>query len=264
MEIKIGDITNAIEKTAPLCWQESYDNAGLTVGNPEMVCSGVLLCLDVFASTLEEASAKNCNLVISHHPFIFRSIKKLPYESGLNKILSLALKNDIAVYSSHTNMDSSSTGVNYALAGVLGLQDYKPLSDRQFEDKNYLGCGLIGSLPKPLTAEEFLNKVKERLGLKVLRYSGDISKEISRVALCGGSGAEFTGDAIKKSCDCFLTGDIKYHNFLDTEERIILADIGHYESEQFIIKRFEEIIKAEFEDNIPIFISGQTNKVKYL
>ncbi len=263
MSVKVQDICSCLETIAPLSWQESYDNAGLILGNPDMVCKGVLVCLDVIPEIVDEAIEKGCNMILSHHPFIFSGVKKIVYDSNIDKIIRKAMKNDIAVYASHTNMDSSATGVNYMLAKKIGLTNIQRLQYSTIEDKEYLGCGAIGELNKELSGEEFLKTVKEKLSLPSIRYFGNISRKIKKVGLCGGSGAEFVKDAMKHNCDCYLTGDIKYHNFLETEEKILLADIGHFESEQFILERFQEIIKEHY-PALPTLLTRYGNKVRFL
>ena len=263
MEISIKNITDCLENIAPLSWQESYDNAGLILGNPDMECKGVLVCLDIMPEIVDEAIEKGCNMILSHHPFIFSGIKKIIYNSNLDKILRKAMKNDIVIYASHTNMDSCSTGVNYMLAKTIGLTNLQRLQYSTIEDKTYLGCGAIGELQNETDGEEFLNNVKAKLSLKSIRYFGNLTKRIKKVGLCGGAGAEFVRDAMKNNCDCYLTGDIKYHNFLETEEKILLADIGHFESEQFILQRFQEIVKEKF-PTLTTVLTNYKNKVKFL
>lgn len=239
MNVSIKNITDCLEDVAPLSWQESYDNAGLILGNPDMDCKGVLVCLDVMPEIVDEAIEKGCNMILSHHPFIFSGVKKIVYNSNIDKILRKAMKNDIAIYASHTNMDSSSTGVNYMLAKKIGLTNIQRLQYSTIEDKAYLGCGAIGELDEELAGEEFLNIVKEKLSLKSIRYFGNLKKKIKKVGLCGGAGVEFVKDAMKNNCDCYLTGDIKYHNFLETEEKILLADIGHLKANSLSCKDFK-------------------------
>lgn len=263
--VKIKDIINCIEAVAPLQWQEDYDNAGLIVGNKENNCSGVLICLDVFTGTLEQAIQKNCNLIISHHPFIFRGIKKLLYGSQTERILTLALKNDIAIYASHTNMDSAFCGVNSVLAETLGLQNISPLDNSKFpENENYLGVGAIGMLQQKTQAKDFLSFVKKQLNLPAIRFIGNLEQDIQKVGLCGGAGSFLTQTAIKNNCDIFLTGDLKYHDFLSYEDDIILADIGHFESEQFIKQRFFDIISKKMCNFAPLYFAEEKNRVKFL
>lgn len=261
----IKEIINCLEQVAPLCWQEDYDNAGLVVGNKDLECTGVMVCLDIFSTTLHQAVNKNCNLVISHHPLIFKGIKKIVHDSELETVLALALKNNIAVYCTHTNMDAAFTGVNYMLAKKLGLTHFEPIDNSLHEDNpQYFGEGAMGQLKEKILAKDYLIKVKQTLGLKAIRYIGDENKIIQKIGLCGGSGSFLVGKAIEKGCQMFLTGDIKYHDFLSTEGKIILADIGHFESEQFIKERFIEIISEKFRNFVPLYITEDINRVKFL
>ncbi len=260
--IKIKNILSVIEDFAPLVWQEDYDNAGLIVGNSQSELKGVLICLDVFPSIVQEAIDNNCNLIISHHPFIFRGIKKLIHNSYIAKILSLSFNHNVALYASHTNMDACSTGVNYMLAEVLGLKDLQPLQRTAMEDKNYLGIGAIGTLGEATMGKKFFGTIKEKLNLPCIKYVGNSEKTIKKVGICGGAGAEFIPKAMSSDCDCYLTGDIKYHDFLAAEDKILLADIGHFESEQFVLQRFAEIIRTSYPQLKNIVIS-KTNKIKY-
>ncbi|MDO5760292.1 MAG: Nif3-like dinuclear metal center hexameric protein [Bacteroidota bacterium] len=262
MLIKVEDIIKILESIAPLSWQEDYDNAGLIIGNPNNEIKGILICLDVFPSTVQEAIDNNCNMIISHHPFIFRGLKKLIYNSYTTDILSLSFNNDISIYASHTNMDSCSTGVNYMLANVLRLNNLRPLQNISLQDENYIGSGAIGELLEAMTGKMFFDLIKKKLNLPYIKYIGNINQEIKTIGICGGAGASFLQEAINNSCDCYLTSDIKYHDFLSTEERILLADIGHFESEQFVLQRFQEIIKNSFPFS-NVIISQQKNKIKF-
>ena len=263
--VKIKDIINCIEAVAPLQWQEDYDNAGWITGNKENECGGVLICLDVFESTMIEAINNKCNFNVSHHPFKFRGIKKLHHCSETQKILTLALKNDIAIYSSHTNMDSALLGVNDTLGQLLQLQNIAPLdNNRYFNEKDYLGCGATGELYKRLNAMNYLQEIKKQLNIGAIKYSGNIEKSIKKVGFCGGAGSFLIEKAIENNCDIFLTGDLKYHDFLTFENKIILADIGHYESENCIKQRFFDIISKKMINFVPLFISTEKNRVKFL
>ena len=264
-KIFINDIVSCFEQIAPSYWQEDYDNAGLLVGNLDNECYGILICLDVFADTVKEAIRKKCNLIISHHPFIFRGIKKLLYNDETTEIITLLLKNDIAVYSSHTNMDSCSTGVNYMLARELDFESIIPLDNSRFStEKKYFGNGAVGILKEKIQAVDFLSFVKERLSLKTLKYIGDECKIVEKVGICGGSGSFLIEKAIEKNCDIFLTGDLKYHEFLSHIGKIIIADIGHFESEQFIKQRIFDIISKRFTNFAPLYIAEEKNRIKIL
>lgn len=263
--IKIKDITNCLEAVAPLAWQEDYDNAGLVVGNKNAACSGVMICLDVFSTTLRQAIHKHCNLIVAHHPLIFHGIKKIVSGSEMETILELALKNDIAIYCTHTNMDAALGGVNSVLAQKLGLNTIKALDNSRFrQEANYLGEGAFGKLEQKVYAKDYLNSVKQTLGLQAIRYIGDIDRDIDTIGFCGGSGSFLIEKAIEKGCQMFLTGDIKYHDFLSAENKIILADIGHFESEQFIKERIKEIISEKIRNFAPLYITEDINRVKFL
>src|SRR5574344_2101143 len=262
--VKIKDIIDCIEQIAPLSWQESYDNSGLIVGEKDKECKGVYVCLDVFSSSVEKAIEQHCNLIISHHPFIFHSIKKLSEDNQITKILTLAIKNDLSIYACHTNMDSAIVGVNDVLAKNLGLINIERLVDSENKDANYLGIGAIGYLQEEIALKDYLNQVKQKLSLPSIRYVGNENKRIKKIAICGGSGISFVNQAIEKNCDCFLTGDVKYHDFLTYENEIIIADIGHFESEQFIKQRIIEIISKKFSNFAPLYLTIETNRVKFI
>ena len=263
--IYIKDIISCLEEVAPLHWQEDYDNAGLIVGNSTNECTGALICLDVFASTVKEAIEKNCNLIVSHHPFIFRGIKNLPYDSQITQILTLAIKNDIAIYSAHTNIDSSMMGVNDILGEKLGLENISPLENSRFaKENNYLGSGAIGFLKEKIAVYDYLLNIKKSLGLHTIKYIGDSKKQIQKVGYCGGAGSFLIEKAIEENCDVFMSGDLKYHDFLSCEGQVILVDIGHFESENFIKQRFFDIISKKIRNFANLYISEQTNRVKFL
>ena len=263
--MKIKEIIKPLEEQAPLNWQEDYDNSGLTLGNIDNECTGALICLDIFPSTIKQAIDKHCNLVISHHPCVFHSIKKLVYGSQINEILTLAIKNDIAIYSAHTCMDNSKFGVAYGLSKALLVDDFVAFDSSRFpEEENYLGGGALGKLSTPIKAKDYLTRIKANLGIGAIKYCGDIEKNIQTIGFCGGSGSFLIEKAIENNCDIYLTADIKYHDFLSYSDKIILADIGHFESEQFIKQRFFDIISKNIRNFAPLYISDQTNRVKFL
>ena len=261
--IKVKDIAGAIEDFAPLPLQESYDNAGLQVGNPEMNVSAVLLCLDVTEEILKEAESRNCNLIVSHHPLIFKGLKSLTGSTPEQRIVMEALQKGIAIYSAHTNLDSTFDGVSYEMASNLGLANLTVLSPNPLDPK--AGLGVIGETKMPIPNLEFLRKVKETFNVKALRYSGQSQHFVVRkVALCGGSGASLIGDAIKAGADVYLSGDIKYHDFTSYGHRIMIADIGHYESELCSRKILFRIIREKFPDCIAYFSESENNPIKII
>lgn len=259
---KVREIAAAIERFAPLNLQESYDNAGLQVGDPEAEVTAVLLCLDVNEDILAEAERRHCNMVVSHHPLIFRGLKSLTGADETQRLVLMALRLGIAVYSAHTNMDSACDGVSYEMAAMLGVRNLRPLQPTAPDAPTGLGaCGDITPTPKL----EFLRKVKEKFGVKCLRYSaGGPELVVKRVALCGGSGASFIKEALAADADVYVTGDIKYHDFTGFGNEIVLADIGHFESELCSEKIFSRIIREAFPDMVVYFPESESNPIKFL
>ncbi len=259
--ITIGQITDVLESIAPLSFQESYDNAGLLCGSKDWECTGVFVCLDISENVIEQALDKGCNLIISHHPLIFKGIKNLLPTTNVNCCILKALNHNLALYSSHTNLDAAKEGVNRWLADKLGLENFRPF----FPEKsigNYFGIGGIGHLKEEMEDKEFLCEVKKRLGIECMRYVSGRTDRIHNVALCSGSGSEFIPVAIAQGADCYLTSDIKYHEFLDAENQIVLADIGHFESEAIIKERIVAIISKNFCNFVPLFWDEMPNRVK--
>ncbi|MFA6367170.1 MAG: Nif3-like dinuclear metal center hexameric protein [Bacteroidales bacterium] len=263
-KVYIKDIISTIENFAPLSWQEDYDNSGLTLGNTENECSGTYVCLDLSEEIIDNAIKSNCNLIISHHPILFKAIKNIDYTSTLGKIIVKSIKNDIALYAAHTNMDNALNGVNGILAQKIGLVNIKPLSNGfDFENENWLGGGAIGEFKKPMKKEEFFIHLKKVLNLPQIRYNSAPIEQIKNVAICGGSGSFLIPYAIKSKVDIFITGEIKYHDLLDNDKSILLAEIGHYESEQFIKERIIAILSEKFCNFVPLILDSSSNRVKY-
>lgn len=263
-KVFIKDIIDEIEKIAPISWQESYDNSGLLLGRVDKICNGVFVCLDLTLESLDKAIENKCNLIISHHPFIFNPIKQIDFSTVRGKIIEIAIKNDITIYSSHTNIDASYQGVNGILAEKIGIIDLSPLvNTEKSEEENYLGSGAIGFLPKEMDKDEFFLHLKSILNIKSIRYNSNQRRKIKKVALCGGAGSFLIEEAIKNKADIFITGDLKYHDFIETEPYILLADIGHYEGEQFIKERIISIISRKFCNFAPLIPDNSTNRVNY-
>lgn len=256
---QIKDIAKKLEQLAPLHYQESYDNSGLQVGDAETEVKGVLLSIDCTEAVLDEAKAKGCNLVVTHHPLIFRGLKRLTGQNHVERCVLKAIKNDIAIYACHTNLDKMANGVSHKLAEKLGLKNPQPLDG----DEN-AGLGCIGELEATENAATFLQRVKQTLGLGCIRHTALPEEGVKKVAVCGGAGQEFLGLAADKGADIYLTADIKYHEFFDADGRIALADIGHYESEQFTKEIFFDAI-YEKNSNFAIQYSEiKTNPINYL
>lgn len=362
---KIKDIISVLENIAPRGYQESYDNAGLITGSNDQEVKGILISLDCIESVLDEAIHKGCNLIIAHHPIVFKGLKQLNGKNYVERTIIKAIKNDIAIYAIHTNLDNVSNGVNAKIAQKIGLQDtrilapksntlhkievYIPTSDTSkvlealhevgagsvglyshcsftvtgtgtfrpnsgaqptigqvgkqetveenkvelifpsvlegqliaalkrthpYEEVAYyvqeikntnadVGSGMIGVLPEEKSPEEFLAYLKERMELKVIRYTPVDNKTIKKVAICGGAGSFLLSNAKSESADAFVTADFKYHEFFDAEGKIMIADIGHYESEVFTKELIDGFIREKFA-NIASYLSEvDTNPVKY-
>jgi dinuclear metal center YbgI/SA1388 family protein len=362
----LKQITQYLETIAPLAFQESYDNAGLIIGQPEDEISGILITLDITEDILDEAIKKNLNLVIAHHPIVFSGVKKLNGKNYIERCVSKAIKNDIAIYAAHTNLDGVFGGVNSKICETLQLQNcrmlvpmqgflkklvtFVPVADAEkirnalFEagaghignydscsfnqngqgsfkgneqtnpyvgEKNKLhfeeetrietifpkhiqnkviqalirshpyeevaydiypldnefslgGSGMIGELAEPVDEMKFLQNLKEKFHCQVIKYTELLGKPIRKVAVCGGSGSGFLSKAIAQNADIFISGDFKYHQFFDAEKRIIIADIGHYESEQFTKEVFYELLTKKFPKFAVHLSEISTNPVNYL
>ena len=363
--MKINSIISVLEQLAPLSYQEDYDNAGLTIGNPDMEVAGCLICLDISESVIEEATAKGIKLILSHHPLIFRGLKRLTGQTMTERIAEKAIREGVAIYSMHTNLDNIFDGVNKILSDKLGLKDvsilrkmggtlrklvtfcpvthadkvreavfvagagnigeydqcsfnskgqgtfragkqanpyageigslhFEPevrietifpaylqktvisalLEAHPYEEvaydiyrleneSNRHGAGMIGYLPAKMTELDFLVLLKDKLKIKCIRHSPLLGKMVETVAVCGGSGSFLIPDAIKHNADFFVTGDVKYHQFFDAEAKIVIADAGHFETEQFTCNLLADYLKKNF-SNFAVQISETTvNPVNY-
>lgn len=349
--MKLQEITEIIEKIAPISLKESYDNVGLLVGNPQQEIHAALVCIDVTESTVDEAMARNCNLIISHHPIIFSGLKRITEKTGIERCVAKCIKNDIAIYAAHTNLDNAYNGVNYRIAQKLKLQNVKILVPKTnllsklvtFVPKKYAetvrnalfeagagnignydtcsfshegngtfraaegcqpfcgtigelhteneirlevivpkhlisnvlnalynvhpyeepafdilplanewqqaGTGVVGNLQEPMDEIDFLKLLKSTFNVPCVKHSKLLNKKIKKVALCGGSGSDFIGDAKRSGSDVYITADVSYHRFAEGENCLLIADIGHFESEQYT----KEIIKEQLIKNFPNF-----------
>ncbi len=364
--MQLRQITQYIESVAPLAFQESYDNAGLIIGNPDDEISGILISLDITEEILDEAIRKKLNLIVCHHPIIFSGLKKLNGKNYIERCVAKAIKNDLAIYASHTNLDSVFGGVNSKIGEKLNLQNcrilasmpdflkklvtFVPSADAEKIRKvlfdagagqigNYASCsfnldgtgsfkgndqtnpyvgeknqlhfeaetrietifpkhlqsgiikalllahpyeevaydiypldneysqagiGMIGDLSEPVEEKEFLLKLKKAFNCTVIRHTALFGKPIRRVAVCGGSGSTYLKLAVAQKADIFISGDFKYHQFFDAENQIIVADIGHYESEQFTKEVFYELLTKKFPKFAVHLSEINTNPVSYL
>ena len=244
--MRVGDITAVLEAFAPLRIQESWDNSGLLIGSADDPVHGVLVGFDCTPELIREAVEKGCDLVVTHHPLIFKGLRRINGQDPVGAAVMEAVKAGVAVYATHTTADKVLEGVSGAMARRLGLEDIRILEG---EDEG-VGLGCIGTLPSPLTGEQALAWVKERFGLRLIRCSRPLPTPIRRVAVMGGSGASEISAALSAGAQLFISGDISYHHFF-TPEGFMIMDIGHFESEVEIV----DILLAQIRKNFPNFAS---------
>ena len=363
--MKIKEITNYLESVAPLHYQESYDNAGLLVGDASREIDAALITLDCTEEVVEEAIENNCNLIIAHHPIIFSGLKNITGQNYVERTIIKAIKNDIAIYAIHTNLDNIKTGVSAKIAEILGVENckilspkkdllrqlavYCPVSDTEkvkealfqagagdignydecsfsakgegtfranegcdphignigerhtekeekievifpkykentiisalkqahpYEQVAYqiyildniyenVGAGIVGELAQKVDTNRFLEMLKTKMQTDCIRHTKLVKNQIKRVAICGGSGSFLLSNAICEKADIFITADFKYHEFFDGENDIIIADIGHFESEQFTKDLIYDLLSKKFSKFAVRLSKVNTNPINY-
>ncbi|NCD69345.1 Nif3-like dinuclear metal center hexameric protein [Mucilaginibacter agri] len=363
--MKLAELTNYLESLAPLAYQEDYDNSGLIVGHPEQEVSQALISLDCTEAVVDEAIAKHCQVIISHHPIVFKGLKKFNGKTYVERVVEKAIRHNIALYAIHTNLDNVTGGVNARICQTLGLQNCHILSPKPnllkklvtyvpqaqaeevraalfkagagnignysecsfnadgtgtfkggagtnpyvgqvgqqhqeqevrietiypaqseskilmalflahpYEEVAYdlyhltnqykqVGSGMVGELPSAMSENEFLRHVKYNMKAEVIRHTELRGKAVKKVAVCGGSGGFLLKQAIAAGADVFITADYKYHEFFDAEKKIIIADIGHFESEQFTQHLLYENIQKKFANFAVRLTEINTNPIKY-
>lgn len=255
--MQIQELINRLEAKYPFELQEEWDNSGLQIGDPNEELKGVVLSLDLEEEAIDLAlEGGKANLIITHHPYLFNPTKSIDFRDNFYNRLQRCIKNDITVFAFHTNLDIAEGGVNDNLAKILGLRDIKSL-----EIGKEIGLGRYGFIDK-MPADKFLEDVKEKLEASGLVVYGNCDKMIEKVALCGGAGSFLIEDALNQSCDLIITGDVKYHEAMDMSNKgIIIADVGHFASENHIIyklqKEIEEIIEKE------VYTFSKTDKFRH-
>lgn len=361
----IREITSFLESIAPPFLQEQYDNIGLLTGNGDQECTGAMICLDVTEAVIEEAVKCECNLIVSHHPIIFKGLKRLTGSDYVEKAVIAAIRNEIALFAIHTNLDNTGSGVSAEMASRMGLLNssvleektgmlrklftFVPVEDAQkvkqalfeagaghignydscsfqvegegsfrglagtdpylgipgeltrarevkietvypahlesgvlealrkahpYEEIAYdivtlsnawpqAGSGIIGELSAPLEGAAFLARLKDVFGTPVIRHSPLLNKPVIKVAICGGAGSFLRMKALRAGADAFVTADLKYHEFFDANDRMLLADIGHFESERFTIDLLERLLRQKFPTFAVLKTSVVTNPVRY-
>ena len=258
--MKIRDIVAPIEEFAPLSLQESYDNSGLVVGRlDDELQGGVLLAVDVTEEVIAEAIEKSCGLIITHHPIIFHPLKRFNSASVVERCVELAIKNNIALYACHTNLDSTQNGMSWRVGEMLGLQDMEILQPTS----EGAGFGVVGILPSATDDVSFLHKVKQTFSVEALRHSALLGREVKRVAICTGAGASLMCEAKASGCDIYLTADLKYNDFYTPDSHFVVVDMGHFESEFCAIAILFDILSKIF-INFALHKSAQSkNPVHY-
>lgn len=257
--MKVSDVIAAIEAVAPLYLQDDFDNSGLQAGFPGADVSRVLTCLDVTEAVVDEASERSCDMIVSHHPLLFHPLRQVSCATYQQRCVVKAITRGIAVYSAHTSLDNAPGGVNYRIAslmGVGGLQWLRPRPDGAG------GSGVTGTLATPLPDTEFLRSLKAAFGVECLRHTAPCGRMVRSVAICGGAGAFLARDAREKGADAFVTGEIHYHDYFESEG-MLLAELGHYQSEQCTAGLLHDIISSALPGLEVLTSSINTNATRY-
>ncbi len=252
----VREVAMYLEGKAPLQWQESYDNAGFLVGDPDDPVKGILVALDVTLPVIQEAMAIGASLIVSHHPVIFQSIRQLTGQNGTEKVVKELLRNKIGAICMHTNLDAAPGGVNDLLAEAVGLSQIGPLLQAgvREEDGAFYGIGRVGVLERPMPFSSFAERVKKSLHAGGLRFY-DAGKPVFRVAVGGGSCGSLLSDVIRLGCDTFVTGDVKYDVFLEAAAMgVHLIDAGHYPTENLICNQMANWLREAF-PTVPTAVS---------
>lgn len=258
MSVSIGQIISAIEEAAPRSLQEDWDNSGLLVGSRAAQCTGVMLGLDVTPDVISQAKECGCNLVIAHHPLIFKGIKVVNDSTPQGRALIDAIKSDIAVYCAHTSLDNAPApwGVSCEMARLLGAEVIRPLSES--------GTGVLARLPRPVDATRFALDCRNAFEASRLRHSAYPLKEIQTLALGSGACGFLIPEAIAAGADAIVTSDVRYHDFLDYSDRIFIIDLTHFDTEKCTKDIFKRIISQKIPNFADVFCASETNPIEYL
>jgi len=244
--IKVNNIINEMELLAPTYLKEDFDNVGLMVGDKNKEVKKVLLALDCTLKVIEEAKKENVELIITHHPLIFKRPSSITTDTLQGKKIIELIKNDISLYSSHTNLDSVENGLNDTIVSILGFDNFKILEKNKRDDK--AGLGRIVSLNESIQLEDLISKIKKSLNINNLRVVKGKDK-VNKIAIINGSGQDFIGKAVALGADCIITGDTTYHFASDYKEmEISILDVGHFASEQITFFNVMENLKEKFKD----------------
>tara|TARA_B100001093_G_scaffold462231_1_gene477298 strand:+ start:2356 stop:3138 length:783 start_codon:yes stop_codon:yes gene_type:complete len=259
--MKLIDIQSILEEWCPLKNAEDFDNVGLLVGDPSSEINKALITIDTTEKIIDEAINKKCNLIITFHPLIFKGIKSLKSENYVNKCIVKAIKNNINIYAIHTNLDNNPEGVSFKIAQKLNLINTSLLIQK--EENSNLGMGIIGEINESKSELDFLEYLKEKMFVTNIRHSKFLGKKIKKIAVLGGSGSFAIEEVLTKKVDCYVTADLKYHDFFKSNDKVLLVDIGHYESEKYT----KDLILNYLNKKIPkfacIIAKTRTNPVNY-
>lgn len=266
MNPKIKDIVRVIEEKFEPQWQYDFDNSGwqiLLSDASDSECTGVMLCVDVTPAIIQEAKQKGCNLIVAHHPLIFKPLRNIMPLNRVGRSVLSSIREGISIYSCHTPCDVASDGVSYKMAERLGLKDVEILSE---DNPGERGLGVIGELSEPYCMSELIEKIKQTFSSKTARCSGDFAKDspITRIALGGGACSDLIPDAIRKGAQVFVTSDVKHNLFLDYSDRIILVDLGHYETEECTKEIFYSLLTKKFPNFVLYYSQTEKNPITYL
>ena len=231
--MKISDIAAAIESFAPAEWQESYDNSGLIVGRADDEVHRALLAVDVTDEVMDEAEREGCDIIITHHPIIFHPLKRLNSADMTQRCVERAIRTGTAIYACHTPLDAAPRGMSCRLAEMLGIGRTEVL---QPSGSDGTGFGVVGSLPEPISATDFMERIRTVTGARVLRHSAIARPQVQRIAVCTGAGAFLLGEAARAEVDMYVTSDLKYNDFTAPDGRFTVVDAGHFESEYCAIE----------------------------
>lgn len=266
--MKLLNIINELEKFAPYKLSESdWDNSGLQIGNVEDEITGILLCLDVTDEIVSYAVDYKLNLILSHHPLLFKGVKSIHYNNYKGKLLIDLIRTQINVFSMHTNLDAATLGVNYALSELLGFENRSVLHITKIEENSpnptIYGYGTVGELPDSIHLNELAKHIADKLQAASLRYCGQPSKEIQKIAICGGSGSSFITDAVDSGADVYITGDIGHHDAQEAlEQGLAIIDAGHFDTEKHVLPHLKKYLEENTKPGLPIHIFD-TNKFAF-
>ena len=265
MKLCASDIIEVLEQWAPRELQEEWDNSGLCIGNPATQVTGILVCLDCTSEVVEEAIADGLNMIISHHPLIFKGLKSLKDTTPVERTVARAIRGNLVVYSMHTNADKIMDGVSGAMGRALGLQNMSILAPESCLNRDTAPCGLgvVGDLKQPMLTEGFFDLLKTTFTLKYCKTSVPFHLHVSRIALCGGSGSSLIPYALRSGAEVFVSADFNYHSYFETVPQMMLVDIGHYESETGVQDQIVNQLIKKFPNFAVRKTQIYTNPIRY-